>query len=321
MDERFAGRQLHLESRRHRHAGGGLDRRQPFGHRDQFLRLSRLEFLFGDLHQLVPQDVRPLHPTGHDVGQLVTIKITHCQLPTDARFVIGEVRHPVDALLAADQLEPICHRAGIPQRRLAVMRPIGLACHNVLQAVTVDVVQSHRVRLGEQHAVGTVLGLLSHDQVFFEGDLISVLQLLKPSQAKRVGGQTGDHIVVAVAVNVVGEHVGPAKSGELELVECPQRIALDRFRLLVPATLRDDIVPAIAVDITHSQSMPEGILAHFGRDGMPRPRVCGLHVKRRVAKLATVIADQLGLSVSDQLYELWRLVADSIQNLAGLPVF
>ena len=96
MDERLTSRQLHLEAIRHRHRGGGLGRCETLAHRHGLLRLSRFELLLSHLGQLVPQNVRTLHPTDHDIGQLVPVDVTDAQLPSDAGFAVGEVRHPVD---------------------------------------------------------------------------------------------------------------------------------------------------------------------------------------------------------------------------------
>ena len=63
--------------------------------------------------------------------------------------------------------------------------------------------------------------------------------LLVPGEAEVVGGQAGDDVVVAVAVHVVGVHLGAAVGvGELGLVERPGGVLGVGLRLLEPARRR-----------------------------------------------------------------------------------
>ena len=121
--------------------------------------------------------------------------------------------------------------------------------------------QRDGVRLAEEHAIRIVFRLVPHDDVFFESDLFAVFDLFKPRQPKRVSGQAGDDVVVAVAIDVVSEHVRSARPGELVFVKRPQRIAIERLRLLVPTALPNHISAAVAVDVADSQAMSKRKLA------------------------------------------------------------
>ena len=74
-----------------------------------------------------------------------------------------------------------------------------------------------RVQLAEDQAVAVLLGLAAHDRVLAEDDLVAVAELLVPGQAELVRRQAGDHVVVAVAIDVVGVHLGAAGPANVAL--------------------------------------------------------------------------------------------------------
>ena len=65
-----------------------------------------------------------------------------------------------------------------------------------------------------------------------------------PGQPELVRGQAGDHVAIAVAVDVVGVHLRAARAGERRLVQLP-RAAAERLGLLEPAVLHDDVDAAV----------------------------------------------------------------------------
>ena len=202
-----------------------------------------------------------------------------------------------------------------------MVRPVCLSGDDVLQSVAVHVHQRDRVRLGEEDAVRTLFSFVADDDVLLERDRIAIFRLLEPREAIRVSRQTRDDVVVAVTIHVVSEHVGSTRPGELELVTRPERIAFDRLRLLVPAPFPDHVLPTVTIDVADTEAVSERVLADLFRDRMPDPRLIGLrHVERRIAERPGVIADQLRLSVTDQVHKLRRLIPDAIEHVARLPV-
>jgi len=73
-----------------------------------------------------------------------------------------------------------------------------------------------RVRLGEGHPVLCLDRVILHDRMLDEGNLAVLTDLLEPCQAPAVSVQRRDHVVIAVAVYVVGVHLGPTPLGEAE---------------------------------------------------------------------------------------------------------
>src|SRR5262249_41427826 len=143
------------------------------------------------------------------------------------------------------------------------VRPPALPRHQVLQSVAVDVhaVQGMRLRyqLGEQV-------LLEELRVAVLGRL-----LLVPPDAVGVRG-TADDVRLAVAVDVVGEHAGPALPAYLQ-ARWMKRPGPDRVTalggLFPPARRADHVLPAIAIDVAHAQTVPElaGPRDLLARDG------------------------------------------------------
>jgi len=82
------------------------------------------------------------------------------------------------------------------------------------------------VQLAEARAVRALRRRLVHEAVLDELDHAARAQVLEPRQAEVVRRQRRDHVVVAVAVDVVREHLRAALAvAELHRVEAPLRIA------------------------------------------------------------------------------------------------
>src|SRR5687768_5654614 len=106
-----------------------------------------------------------------------------------------------------------------------------------------------------------------------EGTFIAVPDLLVPDQTKLVRLQAGDDIIVAVAVNVVSEHVRSAESRERVGMKLPLRVAVERFRLLIPAILHQDVEPLVAVHVADTQSMTKRLGRGWLGNSVKRPRL------------------------------------------------
>ena len=78
-----------------------------------------------------------------------------------------------------------------------------------------------------------------------------------PHEPIVVSTEAGDDIVVAIAIHVVGKHVGSTGCGELHLVQLPFRIAGYVFRLFEPTVFEDQILTAIVVHIANAEAMTE----------------------------------------------------------------
>src|SRR6185295_10609836 len=116
---------------------------------------------------------------------------------------------------------------------------------------------------------------------------------------------TGNDVVIAVAINVVGVHLGAAGRRELYRVKLPARAAFERLRLLKPAVLREHVQSAVTVDVTHAQPMTKRIGRVLFRDGCELPRFQRLgRVPGGVTKETMVAANQLRLLVPHDIDEL-----------------
>jgi hypothetical protein len=158
----------------------------------------------------VGEHVRAFHSAQHDVRQAVAVDIRDGNLPADAGIAVGQVGNPVHAPLAALQAKPVNDRAGVPHRALLVVRVIRASGDDVLQPVAVHVHQVQRVQFAEQHAILVLRRMRSHDEVLLELDFVAVFHLLVPGETVIVSGEAGDDIVIAVAIDVVGVHLGAA---------------------------------------------------------------------------------------------------------------
>ena len=150
---------------------------------------------------------------------------------------------------------------------------------------------------------------------------LAVAHLLVPGQAEVVRGEAGDHVVVAVAVDVVGVHLRAAGRANLRLVKRPRRAVERSRRLLEPAVLDQDVAPAVAVDVADAQPVAERLRRVLLRDGVKLPGFERLRpVDRGVAEVAVVRADQLGPLVAHDVQELRRLVRHRVEHLVLGPV-
>src|SRR5881396_2688479 len=105
-----------------------------------------------------------------------------------------------------------------------------------------------------------------------EINLISYLFRLKPRQAAAVGLEAGDDVVLAVAVDVVDEHLGPAVAvaggEELLGVELPVGVAGEAGGLLPPAAGLQKVHLSVAVDVAVAQAVGEALEMLVARAGL-----------------------------------------------------
>ena len=97
--------------------------------------------------------------------------------------------------------------------------------------------------------------------MFLERNFAILGDLLEPSETIAVRGQRGNDVVFAVAVHVVGKHVGAAVAGrERKGVEFPNGVALDRFWLFPPAIFLEQVHFTVAIHVADAQAMGELVI-------------------------------------------------------------
>ena len=211
------------------------------------------------------EDEDPLLVAHHDVRQTITVVVHRLHLGANPRSVVDDVGHEVYRPVGPSlQLEPVKHRrgagVGIARRPMC---PETLAGHDVLESVAIDVHQINAMELAELHAVGVLRDLLVHDDVLLEVNLRADLRLLIPGQSIPVGREAGDHIIQPIAVHVVGIHLRAAQA-EGNSVVLPHRVTSKRGRLLPPTILFEQIHTAVAVDVTHTETVGEPVVLLVG---------------------------------------------------------
>ena len=322
-DIRLGGEELHRETGGRRHRLGRFLRLEAVGH---WAALSRLGLLMtGDRHLLARLRVNEdsLFVGDDKVGQAVAGRIGRGHLNADAGVVVDELR---DELRLAGggtgAAEPIEHRRG---RRLRItvgtVGPESLAGDDVVEAVAVDIGDVDGVDLGEDGAVRAVGGFLTGDRPVVERPAaVGALLLLPPTQAVAMGGETRDHVVESVAIDVANVHLGAPGAGEGDGVEGPQRVAGKRRGLLPPAVLLEDVRLAVAVDITNAHAVREPATGHFPRDPVEDPGLRRIVLPDRgIAEKPTDRADDLGREVAIEIGERRRLVVDLREDAVAWP--
>ena len=92
------------------------------------------------------------------------------------------------------------------------MGKVTFAGDKVLHAVAIHVHEVDGVQLTELDPVELLLGILTEDLVFLEGDFIALLDVLEPGETVAVGLDRSEDVIVAVVVKIVGIHLGTARS-------------------------------------------------------------------------------------------------------------
>src|SRR5690606_5412568 len=110
-----------------------------------------------DVDATMKENVSTLHASGDDVEEPVRIDIVDDDLPPDPGIAIGEIRHPVDAVRASHEPEPVDDGASVPERALPVMGPIGLPGDDIFETVAVHVRVRDRMRLREDEPVAILV--------------------------------------------------------------------------------------------------------------------------------------------------------------------
>src|SRR3954453_21080721 len=100
--------------------------------------------------------------------------------------------------------------------------------------------------------------------MLFECDLTVLIHLFIPGQSVTVRGECGDDIVLAVAVYIIGIHLGATMTGsEWELVKFPNKIVGERGRLFPPTARFEEVHAAITIDVPYSQAVREALPVSF----------------------------------------------------------
>ncbi len=316
---RLGGGHLHPEALRQVHGLRRLLRGPP--HREHARLVGPEPLVAGDLLPLVHVDEGALLVPDHDVRSAVARDVARDHLGSHARVVVHRPRDELHALVRALEAEPVEHRGLVAARVVAVVGPPPLARDDVLEAVAVDVGHVHRVGLAERHAVAILVGVLPDDLVAAERDLAFLPDVLEPREAVSVGVQGGDDVVVAVAVDVVGVHLGAPRLGEAVGVVVPNGVPLERRGLLPPPLLLEKVGPAVAVHVAHAEAVGELPASDVLRDRVEGPRLPRLvRVHRGVAEAVVVLADEIGLAVAGDVREGGRLVVHAAEGDVLVPV-
>ena len=178
------------------------------------------------------------------------------------------------------------------------------------------------MQLGAAHALCIVRGFVVHEAVLNERERALHTHLLEPRQAVFVGREARDHVVVAVPVDVVDQHLRAAVlAGEAELVVRPLRIASERLGLAKPAVLPEHILASIAVDVAHTQPVHIGtelVVRGERMDGPARGGVRGIALRPREAPAGH--EHELASAIADEVDEVRGLVVHRRRELVALPV-
>ena len=263
----------------------------------------------------------PLLVADHDVGLAVAIDVAGHHLRAHAGVAIDLVWREAHHAVGAPQLEPGQLRALAVGAVAPAVREVAVAGDEVHQAVAVHVDGTQRVQVADHEAVRVLARLAPHDLVLLERDLGASAHLLEPGEPVAVRVVAGDHVVVAIAVDVEHQHLRAAVAGERDRVGLPGRVTVQRRRLPPPAVLPEHVVLAVAVDVTHAEPMREAPTDARDRQRMPGPRLLGrAPVDHRVAEPILVLAHQLGPAVADEIRKVGRLVVDALEHHVLWPV-
>ena len=286
---------------------------------ERLARLQRLPGGFIDRLASLQMEKHAVLVRHHHVRQGIAIGIARLDLHADAGVVIDQVGDELDCSVGRPHgAEPVDHRRIALARIVAVVGPEALSGDDVLESIAVDVFQRHGMELTEGNAIRILQRIRRDDGM---AEKLAVL-LLEPSQAKLVGRQAGEDVLIAVAIEVVGMHLRPAGTGEIGPMRGPLRIVGQRRGLFPPATLFQEIDPTIAVHIADPQAMGEfGPRGVVGREPMPGPRFLGCVLLRLgVAEHSVDGAVDLRLSVPGQIAIPGGLVVDLGQRERHLPI-
>ena len=172
-----------------------------------------------------------------DVWFVVAIEIAGGDLASDAGVVVDQVRDEFDgSIFMAGGAEPVDHGGVVRAWVSAVVGVESFAGDDVLDAVAIDIDAGHGVGLAEADSVGVSLGFVGHDAVLFKTDFSILFDLFIPRESVAVSVEGGDEIVIAIAIDVIGEHLGSSFfGGEGEGVKGPVGLLIPVRGLLPPA--------------------------------------------------------------------------------------
>ena len=232
------------------------------------------------------------------------------------------ILHGIGPCLAAfpHQFEPVeqggAARIGVA---LGAMGPKPLARDHVLEAVAVHVDHVDRMGLRKLHAIEGALGGGRQDRMLDEVDVaVRLLHMLEPREPVAVGDQARDHILIAVAIDVVDVHLGSAFS-EGEGMLFPG-LAGGLLRLFPPALGHQQVGPSVAVHVADPQTVL--VLPPLGRlrAAFEGPAVdAGRFARMGEAEHAAGVKHEFGLAVARDVGEGGRLIVDDRKREVAFP--
>ena len=251
------------------------------------------------------------HINGHDLG-------------ADARIIIHEMRDKfrIPALLSGIGFKPIEHCRG--QRVHITVRTVGevaFAGNDVQNAIAIHVREIDGMKLAKIHALGILLRLGSEDAVRGEGDLsiCSLALIFKPEQTVAVGEFGAEDIVVAIAIEIIGEHLRAALGTECEGMERPFQSGIGG--LLPPAIFLQQVEPFIAIHISKTKTVGEALASDLEAGNfLEGPLLRGiLSVRRGKAKEAAAAANDFRLAITSEIAPSGRFIVQHGQHIVPCP--
>ena len=266
------------------------------------------------------EDVNAFFVADDDIGPLVLVYVARHHLGAYAGIIINQIRDEIHSIFAAHGLEPIDNGGGIWfSIAVGTMGPPAFASDDVLDAVVIHIDEVDGVELGEFDAVFVALGLVGHDDVLFEGDFAILGNVLVPGEAEAVGSKAGEDVVIAVAIEIIGVHLGTAGAAELEVVFFPG-VAGKFGGLFPPAIFFEDIHAAVAVDVAVAHAVGEFLPAALGGDGGEIPDQGGvIPIGGGVTEIAAGVADDLGFAIAGEVAKGGGFVVSDLEGDVLFP--
>ena len=225
------------------------------------------------------------------------------------------------AALIPDGPEPVEHRRIIAPGIFSAVGEIALAGDDIFDPVAVDVGEGDAVELAEYDAPGGIGWIPPHDEMSLEGDLaIRAGLLLEPDEAVGVRVQRGEDILVAIAVEIVGEHLGTSLGrGERESVSRPRAVGP---RLFPPGRFFQEVGAAVAVDVAEPEPVGEFPPGRIGRgDWGELPRLVRVRPigRRDESEPPSEGAEDFGFAIAGHIRPDRGFVLDPIEHIKPLP--
>ena len=247
-----------------------------------------------------------------DIDLAIAVKIASGDLSAHSGIVIDEIGDEFSAaVLVPGRPEPIKDGGIVRAGVAAVVGEVALTGDDILNAVAIDIDTVHSMGLGETNAVGISYGLIRHHDMLFKGDGSVFLDLFIPSHSPGVGIEGGNDVVIAIAIDIVGEHLGSSLLwGEGKRMKFPGRLAVPVFRLLPPAAFFENIGKLVAINVAGTEAMNEHLNPAILRgDAMNDPGFGRVGSWLRESDVAPTMSEQLPALAQD-INILGRFIAD-----------